>query len=178
MRANQRTTVYSEHSGDLYDAERALGQGIAEDGGSIDTSGIAASVRVASGRDQGTCNAVGASVPSPSEKAERADFGCYEGPNRRRGGIAAANRVEHYEIAAYGSTQAFAKTLGVNEAVSLLEATLAEERKADESSPSWPKALSIKKRCAPHPFRGDAGRVFQRSPYNTRCRLDLNGASS
>jgi ferritin-like metal-binding protein YciE len=28
--------------------------------------------------------------------------------------IAAANRVEHYEIAAYGSVQAFAQTLGVN----------------------------------------------------------------
>ena len=49
-----------------------------------------------------------------------------QSPLRDTGLIAAANRVEHYEIAAYGSTQAFAKTLGVNEAVSLLEATLAE----------------------------------------------------
>ncbi len=55
-----------------------------------------------------------------------------QSPLRDTGLIAAANRVEHYEIAAYGSTQAFAKTLGVNEAVSLLEATLAEEKKADE----------------------------------------------
>ena len=55
-----------------------------------------------------------------------------QSPLRDTGLIAAANRVEHYEIAAYGSTQAFAKTLGVNEAVSLLEVTLAEEKKADE----------------------------------------------
>ena len=46
--------------------------------------------------------------------------------------ISAAQRVEHYEIAAYGSVQAFAKTLGIHEAVALLDATLTEEKKADE----------------------------------------------
>jgi len=46
--------------------------------------------------------------------------------------IAAAQRVEHYEIAAYGSACAFAKILGLNKAVDLLEQTLAEEKETDE----------------------------------------------
>jgi ferritin-like metal-binding protein YciE len=46
--------------------------------------------------------------------------------------IGAAQRVEHYEIAAYGTVIAFANTLGENEQVSLLESTLAEEKETDE----------------------------------------------
>jgi ferritin-like metal-binding protein YciE len=50
---------------------------------------------------------------------------------RDAGIIAAANRVEHYEIAAYGAARTFAQTLGITKAVSLLEQTLQEEKKAD-----------------------------------------------
>ena len=54
-------------------------------------------------------------------------------PNLRDAGlIAAANRVEHYEIAAYGSAKAFAQMLGRTQAVSLLEQTLEEEKQADQ----------------------------------------------
>jgi len=45
--------------------------------------------------------------------------------------IGAAQRVEHYEIAGYGTVRTFAKLLGENEHVSLLEETLAEEKAAD-----------------------------------------------
>jgi ferritin-like metal-binding protein YciE len=51
---------------------------------------------------------------------------------RDAGLIAAANRVEHYEIAAYGSARTFAQALGLNEAATLLEQTLQEEKKADQ----------------------------------------------
>jgi ferritin-like metal-binding protein YciE len=50
---------------------------------------------------------------------------------RDAGLIAAANRVEHYEIAAYGSARTFADILGLSEAAMLLEQTLQEEKKAD-----------------------------------------------
>jgi ferritin-like metal-binding protein YciE len=40
--------------------------------------------------------------------------------------------VEHYEIATYGTLSAFAKILGEDDAVSLLEETLSEEKEADE----------------------------------------------
>lgn len=46
--------------------------------------------------------------------------------------IASAQRVEHYEIAAYGSTLAFATLMGQSEIAELLEMTLNEEKAADE----------------------------------------------
>lgn len=55
------------------------------------------------------------------------------GPVRDAGIIAASQKIEHYEIATYGTLCAFAKTLGEDEAVQLLEATLAEEKDADST---------------------------------------------
>ena len=46
--------------------------------------------------------------------------------------IGAAQRVEHYEMAGYGTVRAFAELLGETEHVSLLEETLNEEKEADE----------------------------------------------
>jgi ferritin-like metal-binding protein YciE len=46
--------------------------------------------------------------------------------------ISAAQRVEHYEIAAYGTLCAFADLLGESEHVSLLRETLDEEKQTDE----------------------------------------------
>lgn len=46
--------------------------------------------------------------------------------------IGAAQRVEHYEIAAYGTVREFAQLIGEEEHVSLLEETLNEEKQADE----------------------------------------------
>ncbi|WBX97834.1 ferritin-like domain-containing protein [Chryseobacterium gambrini] len=53
------------------------------------------------------------------------------GPVRDAGIISASQKIEHYEIASYGTLAAFAKTLGEDEVASLLEATLAEEKEAD-----------------------------------------------
>jgi ferritin-like metal-binding protein YciE len=46
--------------------------------------------------------------------------------------LAAAQAVEHYEIARYGTLKTWASELGLNQAVRLLESTLAEEKKTDE----------------------------------------------
>ena len=46
--------------------------------------------------------------------------------------IVAAQKVEHYEIAGYGSARAFAKILGSREAESLLQETLDEEGATDK----------------------------------------------
>jgi len=54
-----------------------------------------------------------------------------ESPLRDAGIIAAANRVEHYEMAAYGSARKFAQTLGLENVAALLEETLEEEKQAD-----------------------------------------------
>lgn len=46
--------------------------------------------------------------------------------------ISAAQRVEHYEIAAYGSARTFAEMLNESEVANLLEQTLEEEKSADQ----------------------------------------------
>ena len=46
--------------------------------------------------------------------------------------IGAAQKVEHYEIASYGTAAAYAKLLGLDEVVQLLVETLEEEKAADE----------------------------------------------
>jgi ferritin-like metal-binding protein YciE len=46
--------------------------------------------------------------------------------------IAAAQRVEHYEMAGYGTARALAQHLGQQQAAQLLQATLDEEKRADQ----------------------------------------------
>lgn len=53
------------------------------------------------------------------------------GPVRDAGIISNAQRVEHYEIAAYGTLAAFAKVLNERTALELLLKTLGEEKKSD-----------------------------------------------
>ncbi len=57
---------------------------------------------------------------------------CETGAMRDAGIIAAGQKVEHYEIASYGTLCQFAETLGLSKAVKLLTATLEEEKAADE----------------------------------------------
>jgi len=57
--------------------------------------------------------------------------------------IGAAQKVEHYEIAAYGTLVEYAKILGMDEAVELLSATLAEEKEADEKLSSVASELNL-----------------------------------
>jgi len=55
-----------------------------------------------------------------------------DNPVRDAGLIAAAQKVEHYEIASYGSARTHASILGNEEAVRLLQETLDEEKETDE----------------------------------------------
>lgn len=55
-----------------------------------------------------------------------------DNPNTADAGmIAAAQRVEHYEIAGYGTARTFAETLGQQDAARLLQETLEEEKQTD-----------------------------------------------
>ena len=56
-----------------------------------------------------------------------------EGPQRDAGIIAAGQKVEHYEIASYGTLSAFAETLGLDDAVEILDEILEQEKNADET---------------------------------------------
>jgi ferritin-like metal-binding protein YciE len=57
--------------------------------------------------------------------------------------ICAAQKAEHYEIAAYGSLATYAKLLGMDEAVELLEKTLAEEKETDEKLTELASELNL-----------------------------------
>ena len=56
----------------------------------------------------------------------------YEGEAMDAALISAAQRVEHYEIAAYGCVRTWADLLGENDASALLDKTLEEEKETDE----------------------------------------------
>lgn len=55
-----------------------------------------------------------------------------EGPTRDALLIAAAQKVEHYEMAAYGTVRTYANLLGHSEAAELLEQTLDQEKLTDQ----------------------------------------------
>ena len=81
-------------------------------------------------RAQGkTCDAIEGILSEGEEILEE-----FKGtPALDAGLLAAAQAVEHYEISRYGTLRAWAKQLGLKEAVALLEETLAEESKTDEA---------------------------------------------
>jgi len=66
------------------------------------------------------------------EEGQELIDGVERGPVLDAGLIGAAQKVEHYEIAAYGAIIALAKQLGETHAVTLLLQTLKEEKAADE----------------------------------------------
>jgi len=66
----------------------------------------------------------------------------FEGAVMDAGLIGAAQRVEHYEIAAYGTAREFAQILGESEHVSLLEETLEEEKETDSKLTELAKQIN------------------------------------
>lgn len=75
-----------------------------------------------------TCDAILGIIEEGKEIMEE-----YKGAQALDAGLtAAAQAVEHYEIARYGTLKAWAQQLGLDEAVQLLDQTLAEEKATDE----------------------------------------------
>ncbi|ASS49604.1 MAG: hypothetical protein A3D31_02160 [Candidatus Fluviicola riflensis] len=66
------------------------------------------------------------------KEAETIMEDCKKGAMLDAGIIVAAQKIEHYEIASYGSLRQFAVTLGLDEAASLFEITLDEEKAAND----------------------------------------------
>jgi len=57
--------------------------------------------------------------------------------------ISAAQRVEHYEIAAYGTVRTYAELLGMDNAVKLLQETLDEEKETDRKLTSIAESVNV-----------------------------------
>lgn len=73
------------------------------------------------------CEAMNGLIKEASEIMES----CEEGSMRDAGIISAAQKIEHYEIATYGTLRQFAETLSLTEVEELLATTLQEEKEAD-----------------------------------------------
>jgi ferritin-like metal-binding protein YciE len=70
--------------------------------------------------------------------------------------IASAQRVEHYEMAAYGTLCAWAKDMGHTDAAELLEQTLEEEKAADEKLTAIAEGgINLEAARAAHPEMGE-----------------------
>jgi ferritin-like metal-binding protein YciE len=58
--------------------------------------------------------------------------------------ISAAQRVEHYEIAAYGTVRTYAELLGEDTAAQLLEQTLEEEKETDQKLTDMASEINVR----------------------------------
>lgn len=85
----------------------------------------------------------------------------YEGALLDAGLIGAAQRVEHYEIAAYGTVVAFAELLEESEHVSLLNETLEEEKETDEKLTELSKQINSEASNAGEEVEGDQSETRQ-----------------
>lgn len=75
------------------------------------------------------CEAMEGLIKESEEIVESTEDGSI---TRDAGIISACQKVEHYEIASYGTLKTLAGVLGYDEAVQLLDATLQEEKQTDE----------------------------------------------
>lgn len=85
--------------------------------------------------------------------------------------IAAGQRAEHYEMAAYGTLVAWARAMGHNEAAELLAQTLNEEKAADEKLTSLAEGgINQEAADAAHPGEDedDQERVPSRGPSSKK----------
>ena len=79
--------------------------------------------------------------------------------------IASAQRVEHYEMAAYGTLVAWAKVMGHNEALGLLEETLEEEKATDAKLTQLAEGgINQEAADAAHPEEGDESEEDEDAP--------------
>ena len=96
--------------------------------------------------------------------------------------IAAAQRVEHYEMAAYGTLVAWAQVMGHTEAVDLLQQTLDEEKAADEKLTEIAESgINQEAADAAHPQgdeddEEDDGRQAARQPARAAGQSRASGA--
>jgi ferritin-like metal-binding protein YciE len=85
------------------------------------------------------CNAMKGLVTEGKEVID----GDFEGEVKDAALISAAQRVEHYEIAAYGTVRTYAELLGQQEAVALLAETLQEEKETDAKLTQLAEGINV-----------------------------------
>jgi len=88
--------------------------------------------------------------------------------------IGAAQKVEHYEIAGYGTVKTWARALGLDEVAELLEATLEEEKEADQKLTEVADGILMEAEAADQ--AGEEGEEVEASPRKRAGSRPGNGA--
>jgi len=85
------------------------------------------------------CEAMAGLVKEAEEIMEETE----EGAMRDAGIIAAGQKVEHYEIATYGTLKTYARILGLEDAATILEEILEEEKNADQTLTGCAETINL-----------------------------------
>jgi ferritin-like metal-binding protein YciE len=146
MKLDSLQTLFIEELKDLYDAEQQILKALPKMIDAASHSDLKDALEEHRGQTEGHVQRLEqtfeeAEVPARASKCEGIRGILQEGqellhdaaePSVRDAGIiAAAQRVEHYEIAGYGTVRTYAEHLGMHDAVELLQQTLDEEKEAD-----------------------------------------------
>jgi ferritin-like metal-binding protein YciE len=91
--------------------------------------------------------------------------------------IAAAQKVEHYEIASYGSARTFAQTLGLSRVAELLQETLNEEEETDAKLTQIAESM-VNEAAANEEHHEDESETRQRQPSRAPGRRSHRAAGS
>lgn len=159
MTPNSLQELYMEQLKDLYDAEQQiikalpemidaaasedLKQALAEHLGATNSQAtrleqIFAALGVSAKGE--TCKGIEGVIEEGSDLIGRID----DADVRDAAIIASAQRVEHYEMAGYGTARSYAALLGEHEASQLLQQTLDEENEADQRLTILASAINVK----------------------------------
>src|SRR5579871_2758108 len=144
MKLNTLQDVLIDHLRDLYDAEKNLVRALPKMAKAAESEELAEAIRDHLEQTKGHVERLDQVFEAFGEKPraklckairglieEGGEAAAEEGSLSDLAIIAAAQKVEHYEISAYGTAKAWAEKLGNDTAVGLLEKTLEEERAAD-----------------------------------------------
>jgi ferritin-like metal-binding protein YciE len=147
MNLNSLQDVFEEQLGDLYDAERQLVAALPKVAGAAQSKELRTALNEHLEETRGHVQRLEQmfdqmGIAAPMETCEAMQGILREGdeivaatgdPTAKDAAlIAAAQRVEHYEIAGYGTARTLAGELGFDDAEALLDQTLDEEAKADK----------------------------------------------
>jgi len=147
MKVNSLKQLYLEELKDVYDAENQILKALPKIIQATSTPKLREALEAHLGQTKGHVQRLekifeGLGEPAKAKKCdglrgileegEKTISDGEHGPVLDAGLIAGAQRVEHYEMAAYGSLKTWAAQMGDNRAVQLLAETLNEEKEADK----------------------------------------------
>ena len=156
MKLNTLQEVLIDHLRDLYDAEKHLVRALPKMAKAADSEELADAFREHLEQTKHHVTRLEQVFEQFEEKPrakackairglieEGAEAAADEGALSDLAIIAAAQKVEHYEISAYGTAKSWAEKLGNNAAVDLLEKTLEEEKEADSKLTELSKEINV-----------------------------------